>query len=112
VSDPPLFGGYEPPADPDPGLSAGRRRTARQAGRIIAGLHPLRHTGLHPAAPTGGAPKGTTAAPFTCGSCAHRVLVGHHTRAYPKCDLFSRSHSEASDCRAWWPACTQYERTP
>jgi len=95
----PLFDGYEPiPVDPPERLSPGRRRTQRQRQQVTAGIHPL--TG-RPARPDLG----------TCGDCRFREVLGHHNRAYPKCTRYEGriTHSEASDCRAWWPACHEHE---
>lgn len=89
----------------------------RQRDKITAGLHPLSGTGS-----TGSlrlAPEGTG----TCGSCVHRRSVATSYRGqHPKC-LYGKqrlpdselsiaprvAHSEQTDCRAWWPACTDYE---
>lgn len=93
---------------------------------------------LHPDAPRdankdddGGYPR--------CGTCVHRGSVGGHARDFPKCMIGcerrlltdeerarnvgtwreSATHhsylgprvtgSDASDCKAWWPACVDYE---
>ena len=110
-SDFPLFGGYEPPpSEPVERLSAGQRLTRRQADYIAIGVHPLtlaytliRH--LHPDADrtrTATSPQDDTP---TCGSCAFRAVGG-----YPKCTepKAPRSHSAATDVRAWWPACSTW----
>lgn len=82
---------------------------------------------------------GGPAAYPSCGTCRFRVLFGGHARPYPKCvfgkvdrdmddeELAARSplqvrfgvrrvyrvprasHSEATDVRAWWPGCTDWE---
>lgn len=114
MTDVPLFGDYDE-AQPEPEkLSAGRRRTLRQADMVQRGVHPLTRLPLHEQATE--VPKGTRAAPFTCGSCVHRVIVSRGAKDYPKCDVDNgavASHSEATDVRAWWPACTRYvARTP
>jgi hypothetical protein len=98
-----------PELQPDPGmaealavvaaraeLSPDRRRTLRQKDEVANGRHPL---GLAPLAGNG----------RTCGDCVHRVLVDGGNRAWPKCDAGARTHGGATDCRAWWPACTRYE---
>jgi hypothetical protein len=79
-------------------LSPDRRRTERQRRDVEAGRHPLMGS---PTRPELG----------TCGDCVHRVLVGYHSRTYPKCDAaaWPSSHSPTSDCRAWWPACDKFE---
>ena len=103
-----LFGGYEPPEPvprPDkPDLSADRRRTLRQAADIKAGRHPLTRGPLHPAADRTAHRDDGKHLPYRCGSCVHRV-----DRGWPKCDLSTMTSSAASDVRAWWPACPQYE---
>jgi len=85
-----------PVPEPEPTLSADRRRTLRQKAAVANGRHPL----------TGG-----RAFPDmgTCGSCAHRILLRHHDRTWPKCGVGPSSHSAATDVRAWWPACGRYE---
>lgn len=112
-ADVPLFPGYEP-TDPEPAdtnLSAGRRRTLRQAETIAAGRHPQGTKILHADADrtrtrTSGSSRKT---PLTCGSCLFRATADGSW--YPKCVhpvWGNTSHSEASDNRAWWPACTAY----
>lgn len=103
-------------------LSADRRRTQRQAALLAAGRHPLSAVArydirLHANA----APADDRSAPgLRCGTCAHRVLARWHRRTYAKCaeglkpdeplDRGLRaSHGAASDCRAWWPACRDYQ---
>jgi hypothetical protein len=80
--------------------------TRRQLETLHGGFHPLTHVNgvrylkLHVDAP----PADDRKAPGPrCGGCAHR-LTGH----YPKCERYW-SNSEQSDCRAWWPACTDFE---
>lgn len=107
----PLFPIDAPAADPTEGMSAGRRLTWRQSHQLRLGFHPLSITcgiiKLH-----------TDAAPWDdrkadglrCGSCTLRISHGAHS--YPKCDLgdgIRISHGQATDCRAWWPACASYE---
>lgn len=120
-----LFPGYEPPtAPPAEDLSAGQRITRRQAADVARGVHPLTGGPLHPLASRHRDADAPKADPFTCGSCRFRVVVDYHKRAYPKCvwyppagvppetlplDKFPRiAHSQQSDVRAWWPACTDY----
>lgn len=121
----------------EPGLSAGRRRTQRQAALVDRGYHPLLaalfgeqiSTRVHVNAPPDCAPDAPKARPFTCGSCRFRQVIGWNSRTYPKCvfDLWDTtqdaavtesrtldsspraSHGGATDVRAWWPACRDYE---
>lgn len=110
-----------------PGLSSDRRRTLRQREDIDAGRHPLTQGPFHPFSISAiASPDTPTGAPFTCGSCRFRQTVKHHNRSYPKClrDLTYGGHDpatvtldqvanvsrgEATDVRAWWPACIGYE---
>lgn len=73
-----------------------RARTARQRRDVSAGVHPLLGGPVYP-------DRGT------CGTCVHRYVVTWHSRSYPKCELRGESHGAASDCRAWWPACTAHK---
>lgn len=75
-----------------------RRRsfTARARRLVAVGVHPLTRT---PARPDLG----------TCGDCRFRVLLDHHGRTYPKCQVSSATHGEATDVRKWWPACDRFE---
>jgi hypothetical protein len=90
----------DPVVAPEPGdavrLSYGRRLTLRQKADVARGIHPLTRGRARPEL-------------GTCGGCAHRALVGHHDRTYPKCDLREITHGPGSDCRAWWPACERFE---
>lgn len=89
-----LFDGYpDPPAPPK--LTAGQKLRNRQQMLIDQGVHPLTKLRL-------------ANNDHTCGDCIHRVLV-RMANAYPKCDQTSMSHSETTDCRAWWPACTAWQ---
>lgn len=97
----------------------------RQASRIAAGMHPLSGVGATPRL-IRLAPSGTG----TCGTCVHRQQVdltvgadGYHRKAYTKCVIGAEiregsglcvygprvSNSEATDCRASWPACADYQ---
>lgn len=101
----------------------------RQAAKLAAGTHPLSGIAGAPQTlrlHTDAAPADDKTAPgLRCGSCVHRLTVGHgpSDRPYTKCTLgwdpedggspfrFAPrvSHSEASDCRVWWPACIDHE---
>lgn len=103
-----------PAAVVEPGekLSAGRRLTLRQAAKLAKGIHPITGGRLHPEA----APHDDREAAGTrCGGCRFRV-----TGDYPKCrwpdpreyliaKLPRVTHGPATDCRGWWPACTDWE---
>lgn len=98
-----------PEVDPAAGMTAQRRLTLRQAQRLTQGLHPLSlmfgYIPLH----TKAAPAGDRKADgLRCGTCQFRVRSMY---GYRKCvfgDGVRTSHSTGSDCRAWWPACTDY----
>lgn len=104
-----LFPDLPPGQDPPAGRTV--RLRERQEALIEAGYHPLslvmgrgHPLRLHPAA----APGGDRSAPGgRCGSCSRRFLA-RRTRAYPKCEI-APTRSEASDVRAWWPACVHYK---
>lgn len=120
----PLFSGFEPPPveEPEPGLSADRRRTLRQAEDIARGIHPLTRDTVHLLSDINPQPTDAKNLPYRCGSCRWRVVASYHNRSYPKCAFpgtysaedYERfdpprvSHSAASDVRAWWPACRDY----
>ena len=89
-------------------LSAGRRRTLRQRADLEAGRHPL-----------AGGPLAVGPS-LTCGDCRFREVLPYHARSYPKCQWRPPgagpsswpprvSHGSATDVRAWWPACPDYE---
>lgn len=118
-----LFPGFEPPpsSEPEPGLSADRRRTQRQADDIALGRHPLTRGTLHSLASRHRDASSPKDDPFTCGSCYFRTVMRYHGKTFAKClfdprrsaddtlDKYARvSHSAASDVRAWWPACADY----
>lgn len=121
-----LFPGYEPEVRPllpseEPGLSADRKRTLRQAEEVQAGIHPLTKGPLHPLASKHRDAASPKADPFTCGSCWFRQLVKHHDYRYPKCFHGAENPTDtaagrlpwvtgsaATDVRAWWPACPNY----
>lgn len=119
-----------PDAEPGEKLSADRKRTRRQAQAVARGVHPLALPGLrvrmHPDAdPDRTATSDNAAArPLRCGTCRWRELVGGHSRSFPKC-LYGAgtwpngkvkvasaprySAGGATDVRAWWPACTDWQ---
>lgn len=109
---------------PKPKLSAGRRRTLRQAEAIARGGHPLglvfADVRVHPAA------EGRTATrdnagerPLRCGTCRFRRVLGGYAkctwerpegRRRPAERAWVRvTHGPATDIRSWWPACADYE---
>jgi hypothetical protein len=92
-----------PPPAADP-VSAGRKLTAKQKTGLRRGKHPLGGR-LHSEA----APANDRAAPGRrCGNCRHRNPAAG-SRGYPKCMISVITSGAATDCRAWWPACTRYE---
>jgi len=113
-----------PPPPPEK-ESADRRRTRRQAEAVQRGVHPLAlmfaGVRMHPEADRSAASSDGRYLPYRCGSCRFREVALYHNRSYGKCfwfrgdqpktaDGYPRvSHSAASDVRAWWPACTDYE---
>jgi hypothetical protein len=89
----------QPPVPQPPKLSPDQRRTARYYDLLLKGWHPFGDK-LHPDAP----PVDDRQAPGPrCRTCNHRLTGG-----YPKCDLHPITHGPGTDCRAWWPACTNY----
>lgn len=95
------------------GRSDGARRTERQAVLIALGQHPLMTGPIHPEADRSAHRTDGKTLPFRCGSCVHRITVHRGGKMnLPKCDLTTMSCSEASDVRAWWPACPRYEPNP
>lgn len=90
-----------------------KRRRARQLARIRNGYHPLGGTlKLHDQADRDAVPYEGRDLPYRCGTCAFRVLVGGHARDFPKCakgDGIRVTNGPASDVKAWWPACRDYE---
>lgn len=115
MTEPMLFPDLVPvdltPADAAEKLSAGRRLTLRQKADVERGRHPLTRGRL--------ADNGET-----CGTCVHRVLANWHNRTYAKCAQGINpattpldkapfaSHSQTTDCRAWWPACRDWQAKP
>lgn len=123
MSDLALFD-MEPPAAAAPAekMSADRRRTLRQLALLDAGCHPLsavtsRPLRLHRDAP----PPGDREAPGPrCGTCRFREqTTSNGNKSFPKClrgwdgnpmhEPPYASHGAATDCRAWWPACSYWE---
>lgn len=109
------------PQPPAVKLTPGEALRQRQAEKLLRGLHPLTRDGwppilLHRKA----ASAADSQSPgLRCGGCAYRQTITYHDRAYPKCVLPDRrgetsraTHSTASDVRAWWPACQDYEPKP
>lgn len=86
-----------PSAEQGESLSYGRRLTLRRNAALKQGRHPA--TGL----PLNANPD------LRCGTCACHY-VRRLSQTYHKCDLhrLGASHSEASDIRVGWPACTAY----
>lgn len=72
---------------------------------------------IGPAAPRPKQPKGTPALPGTgpkwktCRDCAHFRRVQHHDYTYLKCGAVESAwtHGAATDIRASWPACREFE---
>lgn len=82
-------------------LSAGQKLTIRNNRSLAAGIHPAT---LRPLAP----------GDWTCATCEHHEIVDHRSRTYHKCELhrLGMRHSEASDIRVSWAACTLYLPDP
>lgn len=93
-----LFDVPDLPPDPTEEMSAGRRLTARNQAMLEVGRHPAT---LTPLRAEGG----------RCGDCEHCHRYGWHDRKYVKCGKhrLGESHSEASDIRVGWPACSLFE---
>lgn len=87
-----------PPLPDQPKLSAGQKITLRNRQALANGQHPA--NGL-PMLDDGS----------TCGDCAHLARMGYRGKTYIKCPhhRFGLSHSEASDMRVSWPACSKFE---
>lgn len=75
------------------------RRTRTQKETLAMGVHPATRARLL-SAEWG----------YTCGDCAHVRAAPLSRRTVFKCQLhrLGPSHSEASDIRLWWPACTRF----
>ena len=107
-----------PQPSPEP-ISRDRKRTLRQAALLARGRHPLQPVAgpllLHADA----APADDRDAPgMRCGGCKWRQLMNRGSaKDYAKCMFpapvtgarWRATGSEASDVRAWWPACTDYQ---
>lgn len=105
---------YLIPPEPE-NLTPTEKFHRRIATRIATGLHPLgKAIPLHAdAARERGGPG------LKCGDCRYRENLRHHDKSYPKCRLplmvgerptYPRdTHSDASDVRAWWPACRDFQ---
>ena len=119
--DVPLFPGFEPEVrEPEPPMSADRRRTMRQAEDVAAGRHPLTRGPLHELASRHRDASAPKSDPFTCGSCWFRQQFQAGNSKFSKCtfgitnemryvtDSPRISGSVATDVRAWWPACRDY----
>jgi hypothetical protein len=109
-----------PPPASDQTLSVGARLTARQRADVEHGRHPLwKHGAVYDST--------RTVAGHTCGDCVFRSPGTGG--GYPKCLWISPEQSAAAtnrgkrlslhdhprfsagpatDCRAWWPACTDW----
>lgn len=90
-----------PLTSPKSGLSAGRRLTLRQRADVDAGRHPLTHGRL------------TTVEGATCGNCRFRK-AGRFGKCWWRADgetgpLTRITNGPATDCRAWWPGCADWE---
>lgn len=95
-----------------PALSADRKRTQRQKRDVDDGYHPLLTVlyGRYPE--TRIHERGADGEPYTCGSCAFRELLSYRNRKFAKCvmsDGARITHGAATDVRAWWPACRDWE---
>lgn len=96
--------------------------TQRAAIRIGLGYHPLANVApnlkLHADACSDVTDRESGP---RCRGCVFAVPAGWHGKAYRKCAYGSpdpqmtlegaerASHSEATDLRLWWPACTDYQ---
>jgi hypothetical protein len=92
---------------PEPGMSADRRRTARQKMLLARGLHPAAPYALHADAAHVTEPN-EPGKGLRCDSCAHLDAQRHHDRTYIKCEVVGITHGTGTDMRRWWPACTRW----
>lgn len=89
------------------------RLTLRNIASLAAGRHPIAGRPLHSDA----APHDDRgAAGLRCRDCVfRRPGPGRHSRDYPKCWYtvtgvpLHVTNGPATDCRAWYPACTDFE---
>lgn len=97
--------------------------TARAAVRIGLGMHPLENvaTGLRLHEDACSDVEDRTTGP-RCKGCVFAVAVRWHGKPFRKCsfgrppgrsldDAPRATHSETTDLRLWWPACTDYQPT-
>jgi hypothetical protein len=117
-----LPGGPRRPGDEET-LSYQRNLTQRQLTALRFGYHPLglpprSVLRLHADAPPA---DDRAAAGPRCGTCVFRApMAGEHAVTAPKCWHGQRpghtppraAFSAATDCRAWWPACVNYQPRP
>lgn len=85
------------PFEGQQGLSADRKRTARNEQRIAEGLHPF------------GWPLREPVGEETCKTCQHARRVEHHDSVYWKCYFTVWTHGAGTDLRLKWPACERWE---
>lgn len=99
---PVLLGQPDPTPEPWPAWFAGDANCtpATHRDRVRRGLHPL---GARLAA------EGHPGHGHACRDCAHSALLGHHDRAFHKCDLIRRTHGPGTDLRLKWAACIRWE---
>ncbi|GAA2159208.1 MULTISPECIES: hypothetical protein [Glycomyces] len=98
----------------------------QQQARIDVGMHPLSGVGATPRRVLLLTPTGPT-----CGDCRNRTLIdlpigdGYRTKRVPKCTFAAEfrengslayapriANSQQTDCRAKWPACTDFQENP
>lgn len=99
-----LFDAGPPEQRGTDGLSRDARRTLRNNELLERGAHPATRRPL--LAREWG---------FTCGDCAHAVVVQHAgPRRWWKCirHRLGLSHSAESDIRKGWPACALFKLDP
>lgn len=99
-------------------ITPDRLRTQRRQQAVDDGLNPLTMTPAHPDAPTDTSPNDRYPRYGTCGTCTHliAVLIGQRKRAL-KCNFGGTPKrlgprvtlGPATDVRAWWPGCEQYD---
>lgn len=106
-----------PPAPEPPKESLAVRRTRRQAEALAKGQHPLGLLGFPLRLHSEAAPHDDRDAPGRrCGNCRFREVLPYRSKSFAKClfgatDAYAprAAHSEATDVRAWWPACRDHE---